>query len=49
MAHGICAIHQRVHPRILAHKLRAFGARPAPADERAARLARPDRGTRVPA
>ncbi|HEX5213973.1 MAG TPA: MotA/TolQ/ExbB proton channel family protein [Vicinamibacterales bacterium] len=47
MTHGICAIHQRVHPRALAHTLRAYGAKVA--EDRAARLLRSDQGRRLPA
>jgi chemotaxis protein MotA len=47
MIHGICGIHQRVHPRALAHTLRAYGARVT--EERAARLLRSDQGRRLPA
>jgi chemotaxis protein MotA len=41
MTHGICAIHQRVHPRTLAQTLRAHGVKTG-ADDRSARLVRPE-------
>jgi chemotaxis protein MotA len=47
MTHGICAIHQRIHPRALAHALRSFGA--TSLEERTARLLRADPGLRLPA
>lgn len=38
MTHGVCGIHQRMHPRMLAHKLRAFGAAGAAVEDRAGRF-----------
>jgi chemotaxis protein MotA len=49
MTQGICAIHQRVHPRVLTQKLRAFAVKPSILDDRAARLALTDRARRLPA
>jgi len=47
MIHGICGIHQRVHPRALAHTLRAFGAKVV--EDKSTRLLRSDQGRRLPA
>jgi chemotaxis protein MotA len=44
MTVGICAIHQRLHPRVLARKLRSFGVRPDLESTRA-RLAEASRGS----
>jgi chemotaxis protein MotA len=41
MTHGVCGIHQRMHPKMLAHKLRAFGAGEAAVIDRAGRFAAP--------
>jgi chemotaxis protein MotA len=44
MVHGICAIHQRLHPRVVAHKLRANGARSRPGQASAAAVPSADLG-----
>ena len=48
MSHGIYGIHQRIHPRLLAHKLRAFAPQPA-TRARSVRRARATMAEKVPA
>lgn len=53
VTHGVCGIHQRMHPKMLAHKLRAFGAGEAAVVDRAGRFVTPtpasEVGARLPA
>jgi chemotaxis protein MotA len=47
--HGVCAIHARMHPRMLGHKLRALGASASAVEDRGARFAAAEVARRLPA